>query len=38
VSLADKMLGRNGRMLHALDDMGPGSMNIEGRPFCINID
>ena len=33
VSLADKALGREGRMLRALDEMGPGSMTVEGRPF-----
>lgn len=38
VSLADKMLGRGGRMLRALDEMGPGSMTIEGRPFQIDLD
>src|SRR3979411_2172388 len=32
VSLADKALGRDGRMLRALDEMGPGSMTVEGRP------
>ena len=38
VSLADKALGRDGRMLRALDEMGPGSMTIEGRPFRIDLD
>jgi predicted protein tyrosine phosphatase len=38
VSLADKALGREGRMLRALDQMGPGSMSVEGRPFRIDID
>lgn len=38
VSLADKALGRKGRMLRALDEMGPGSMVIEGRPFRIELD
>jgi predicted protein tyrosine phosphatase len=38
VSLADKALGRKGRMLHALDEMGPGSMIVEGRPFRIDLD
>ena len=33
VSLADKALGREGRMLRALDEMGPGSMTVEGRPL-----
>jgi predicted protein tyrosine phosphatase len=38
VSLADKALGREGRMLRALDEMGPGSMMAEGRPFRIDLD
>src|ERR1700687_1620701 len=38
VSLADKALGREGRMLRALDEMGPGSMAVEGRPFHIDLD
>ncbi|UGY16605.1 tyrosine phosphatase family protein [Bradyrhizobium septentrionale] len=38
VSLADKALGREGRMLRALDAMGPGSMSVEGRPFHINLE
>ena len=38
VSLADKALGREGRMLQALDEMGPGSMTVESRPFRIDLD
>src|SRR5499426_3197017 len=38
VSLADKLLGRDGRMLRALDEMGPGSMMAEGRPFRVDLD
>jgi len=38
VSLADKALGREGRMLRALDEMGPGSMMGEGRPFRLHLD
>ena len=38
VSLADKALGRQGRMLRALDQMGPGSMLVEGRPFRVDLD
>jgi len=38
VSLADQALGREGRMLRALDEMGPGSMSVEGRPFHIKLD
>ena len=38
VSLADKALGRDGRMLRALDQMGPGNMLVEGRPFRVDLD
>jgi predicted protein tyrosine phosphatase len=38
VSLADKALGREGRMLRALDEMGPGNMLVEGRPFRIDLE
>ena len=38
VSLADKALGREGRMLRALDEIGPGSMTVEGRPFRVHLD
>ena len=38
VGLADQALGRRGRMLRALDDMGPGSMIAEGRPFRIALE
>jgi predicted protein tyrosine phosphatase len=38
VSLADRALGREGRMLRALDEMGPGNMLFEGRPFRVDLD
>jgi predicted protein tyrosine phosphatase len=38
VALADKALGREGRMLRALDEMGPGSMTVVGQPFRIDLD
>jgi predicted protein tyrosine phosphatase len=38
VSLADKALGREGRMLRALDEMGPSSLTAEGRPFRIDLE
>jgi len=38
VSLADRALGRYGRMLRALDEMGPGSMTVEGRPFRVELE
>jgi predicted protein tyrosine phosphatase len=37
VTLADKALGRDGRMVRALDEMGPGSMTVVGRPFRIDL-
>ena len=37
VTLADKALGRDGRMVRALDEMGPGSMTVVGKPFRIDI-
>ncbi|HEY0233786.1 MAG TPA: protein-tyrosine phosphatase family protein [Afipia sp.] len=37
VTLADQALGRDGRMLRALDHIGPGAMAIESRPFRIDI-
>ena len=38
VSLADRALGREGRMLRALDEMGPGSMLVEDRPFRVDLE
>jgi predicted protein tyrosine phosphatase len=38
VDLADRALARNGRMLRALDEMGPGEMLVEGRPFVIELE
>jgi predicted protein tyrosine phosphatase len=38
VTHADQLLGRGGRMVRALDDMGPGNMTVEGRPFRIDLD
>ncbi|MDB5573125.1 MAG: hypothetical protein JWR79_282 [Tardiphaga sp.] len=38
VTLADKALKRNGRMVRALDEIGPGSMTVEGRPFRLHLD
>jgi predicted protein tyrosine phosphatase len=38
VGLADRALGRDGRMLRALDEMGPGAMMVEGRPFVIELE
>lgn len=38
VTLADDVLGRGGRMVRALDDMGPGNMSVEGKPFRVEIE
>ena len=38
VGLADKALGREGRMLRALDEMGPGRMMVESLPFRVDLD
>jgi len=38
VALADRALGRQGRMLRALDAIGPGDLGIEGVPFRIDLE
>lgn len=38
VSLADKALGREGRMVRALDAIGPGTMMVDSQPFRIDLD
>ncbi|MBI3699311.1 MAG: protein tyrosine phosphatase [Afipia sp.] len=38
VSLADRALGRDGRMLRALDAIGPGDLTVEGRPFRVELE
>jgi predicted protein tyrosine phosphatase len=38
VSLADKMLGRDGRMVRALEEIGPATMMVEGVPFLIELE
>ena len=38
VGLADKALGREGRMLRALEKMGPATMMVEGRPFRVDLE
>jgi len=38
VTHADRLLGREGRMLRALDEMGPGNLTVEGVPFRIDLD
>jgi predicted protein tyrosine phosphatase len=38
VSLADKALRRDGRMLRALDAIGPSAMMVHGEPFRIDLE
>ena len=38
VSHADRLLSRDGRMLRALDEMGPGNLTVEGHPFRVDLD
>jgi predicted protein tyrosine phosphatase len=38
VRLADEALGRRGRMVAAVDAMGPGHPTVAGRPFEVSID
>jgi predicted protein tyrosine phosphatase len=38
VSLADEILGRNGRMIRAVEGIGPGLMAHEGTPFRLDLE
>ena len=38
VLLADQMLGRNGRMIEAIEAIGPGTVSAEGVPFRIDLE
>ncbi len=37
VTIADRLLERNGRMLRAIEAMGPGAAAMEGQPFRLDI-
>jgi predicted protein tyrosine phosphatase len=37
VSIADRLLKRDGRMVHAIEAIGPGQMATEGDPFRLDI-
>jgi predicted protein tyrosine phosphatase len=37
VALADKLLKRQGRMVHAIETIGPGDFATEGHPFRLDI-
>lgn len=38
VQLADDLLGRQGRMIAAIDEIGPGITVLEGEPFRVDLD
>ena len=38
VSLADRLLGRQGRMVTAIEDIGRGIVATEGTPFRLELD
>jgi len=38
VALADDLLGRRGRMIEAIDAIGPGTMAYEAKPFQLALD
>ena len=38
VSLADRVLGRDGRMVEAIDSIGRGEMAYEGVPFRLDLE
>jgi predicted protein tyrosine phosphatase len=38
VSLADRALGRSGRMIAAIEKIGPGEMAYEGTPFRLDLE
>jgi predicted protein tyrosine phosphatase len=38
VSLADRLLGRDGRMLAAIEAIGPGNGAFEGHPFRLDLE
>ena len=38
VAIADRMLRREGRMVRAIEELGPGDLAMEGHPFRLDID
>ena len=38
VSLADRLLGRSGRMVAAIETIGPGAMSAEAVPFGLDLE
>jgi predicted protein tyrosine phosphatase len=37
VALADDILGRKGRMIAAIEAIGPGDMALEANPFVLDV-
>jgi predicted protein tyrosine phosphatase len=37
VAIADRLLGRDGRMVRAVESIGPGAMASEGEPFRLDL-
>jgi predicted protein tyrosine phosphatase len=37
VSIADQMLGRQGRMIAGIESIGPGDMAYEADPFSLDL-
>ena len=38
VAVADRLLKRNGRMVRAIETIGPGDLAAEGEPFQLDLD
>ena len=38
VSLADRLLGRDGRMIAAIETIGPGAFAAEAEPFRLDLE
>jgi predicted protein tyrosine phosphatase len=38
VGIADRLLQRDGRMIRAVEDLGPGAIAAEGEPFRLALD
>ena len=38
VALADRLLNRDGRMVRAIETIGPGDFSVEGVPFRLDIE
>jgi predicted protein tyrosine phosphatase len=38
VSIADRLLKRNGRMVRAIETIGPGDLATEGHPFRLDLE